>query len=541
MSFNLSYQLKWTWKLAAGRPAALASFFILELLAIILSLLFVLWSKRAVDLATQSPGSDLTKVLILVVTSILLALIIRAFSGWQNERLRLSLELKLQQQVIHAQMMSDWQGLKQWHSGDIQLRVHSDCREVATMVGNSAISFLLTAIKLIASFSFLWILDPMLALILLAITPFLTISKIYFRKMRRLNNQVKQSESDFGNILQENIRNRMLIRAMDLLRNRAHKLDLFHQLGYQLKQQQLTLSALTQGSMNMAANIGYLLAFTWGLQRLNTGQISFGTMTAFLQLVARIQTPFIALIGFVPSFIRFGTSLERVVALLTEKRERHTLPHRMQRLVAVGTDNLSFSYDNNTVINNLTINIGVGTPTAIIGASGKGKTTLLRLLLGLLQPTSGSAWVEDVHGRHPLTAAHRINFAYVPQGNSLFSGTVRDNMFINDDDDTEERIKKALSLACADFVYALPDGLDTFIGEAGYGLSEGQAQRIAIARAMLRECDILLLDEITSALDSDTSKLLTERLLNASENKICLFMTHDLQLARSCKQTIYIA
>ena len=536
----MSYQTKWTWSMTKGFRWALVTYFLLELLAIILSLLFVFWSKRAIDIAMRPSPASLQNILILVAASVLLAVIIRGFSGWLNERTRLKMGLQLQYEMIEVQMMSVWKVVKDWHTGDIQNRIHSDCNEVVGMVAYSAISFLLTLIKLMASFTFLWSMDPMLAFMIIAITPLFAFSKIYFKKMRRLSREVKQEESVFWKILQENLRFRMVIRAMDLLPARRGKLEESLNSINRLKMEQLNFSAFTQGTLKFSINIGYLLTFIWGVNRLHAGQISFGTMTAFLQLVGRIQGPILTLIGFAPLFIRFRTALERLIEMVAGERELFVKADKIEGIKALYIQDLTFKYEDCRIIDRLNMEVKLAQPTSIIGSSGQGKTTLMRLLLALLQAESGQIWLEDKHQKYALSARHRVNFAYVPQGNTLFSGTIRENLLITNVTGDEERITYALWLACAEFVYQLPEGLDTVVGESGHGLSEGQAQRIAIARAMMRDCDIWLFDEITSALDNETAGRLTERLLQEGESKICIFVTHDFVLAERCKQTILL-
>lgn len=540
MDYTFSQQIKWAWSITRGYRFFLLVYFVLELCVIAFSLLFVLWSKQAIDIATQSSIANLKTALILVVSSLLLVLILRGISSWLNERTRIRMGLKLQYQMIDEQMMAAWQLAKKWHSGDIQVRIHSDCNEVVGMVAYSAVSFLLTLIQLLTSFVFLWSMDPMLAFVVVAITPLFLLSKLYFKRMRKLSREVKQEESNFGMVMQENLRFRMLIRAMDLLQGRRKKLEQSQVSIYKLKTEQMNFSTLTQVVMKLTINIGYLLTFIWGVYRLHVGQISFGTMTAFLQLVGRIQTPILTLFGFVPLFIRFRTSVERLMELVSEEKESSVETEKLLGLKTISIERLTFKYIDYKVIDELSIKLKVGQPTAILGASGKGKTTLIRLLLAVLKPERGRIYLEDASQRYHLAAKHRINFAYVPQGNSLFSGTVKENLLIDGIHVDKERIRYAVWLACAEFIYDLPMGVDTLIGESGYGLSEGQAQRIAIARAMIREADIWLFDEITSALDRDIADKLVDRLLQESEGKICLFVTHDFKLAENCKQTIYM-
>src|SRR5690606_15126753 len=243
---------------------------------------------------------------------------------------------------------------------------------------------------------------------------------------------------------------------------------------------------------------------------------------------------------FVPLFIRFRTSVERLMDLIGGPKEVSVKPVTLSKIHAISIEGLSFRYEDHLVIDGMNAKMEIGQPTAILGASGEGKTTLIRLLLAIVKAESGQIWLEGASGRVVLTEKYRAKFSYVPQGNSLFSGTIKVNLIIGCENTKEEQIEHALWLACAEFVYDLPEGLNTLIGESAYGLSEGQAQRIAIARAMMRDAGIWLFDEITSALDWEIADILIGRLLQESKDKICLFVTHDLKLAEVCKQTIYM-
>lgn len=542
MTARMRYQFRWAWAITSGHRSALLRYFLLEVLGIVLSLLFVLWSKRAVDIAMHAGTSDLKVILCLVAVSVLLGLFVRSCAAWINERTRLKMGMELQRKIIDVQMISAWQVVKDWHSGDLQVRIHGDCNEVADMLASSAASFVLTMLKLLAAFGFLWSMDPMLALMVAAITPLFLFSKIYYRKMRALSRKIKQEESRYGETLQENLRFRILIQAMDLLVPRRRLLEQQHSQINSLKSEQLNFASITQAAVKVTMNIGYLLTFIWGVYRLHTGEISFGTMTAFLQLVGRIQSPMMSLMSFVSGFIRFRTALERLLELDAAVVDPYIEPVKVRDIQALHVEQVSFSYQDHQIIKQLSMCVKMAAPVAIVGASGQGKTTLMRLMLGLLKPDAGELYLEDsAMQRHKLTAAHRLNFAYVPQGNSLFSGTIRENLLVAAPTAAgDARMEHALWLACAEFVYTLPQGLDTMVAEAGHGLSEGQAQRIAVARAMMRDADIWLFDEITSALDQDTSKRLIDRLLEAGREKLCIFVTHDSSAAEHCSQIIYM-
>ncbi|MBD1432245.1 ABC transporter ATP-binding protein [Sphingobacterium sp. DN00404] len=540
MDTGLTYQLKWTWKLTKGHRVSLLSYFVLECIAIVLSLVFVLWSKRAIDIAVEDTRDALQYALVISIVAITAGLLLRTYAGWINERTRMRLLQQLQNSVIAAQMLSTWEYVKRWHTGDIQVRIHNDCREIVQMIGLTALSSLLTFIRLLASFGFLWMMDPMLALLIIAVTPLFLFSKLYFKRLRRMNRELKTAESNLGNIVQENLRLRMVIRALGLQENRWNKVVGSQETIFYLKNKLLNFSTASRGIMKLTVNIGFLLTFVWGIYRLHNGEISFGTMTAFLQLVGRIQSPMLSLLGFVPAFIPFRTALERVQATLSVTQEKLLEAEHIEFPQAIQFEQVYFRYEDAPVIERINAELQKGKPTAIVGSSGKGKTTLVRLVLGLIQPNAGDIWIQTGGERRRLSGKHRGNIAYVPQGDKLFSGTIRENLIPDGKLTRESRLDEALYLACAEFIYDLPQGIDTVIGESGYGLSEGQAQRIAIARACMRDCPIWLFDEITSALDTDTAMLLMQRLIAAGKDKIVVFVTHDLKLAEACDQTIYI-
>jgi ABC-type bacteriocin/lantibiotic exporter with double-glycine peptidase domain len=537
---SLKQHLRWAWSISQGYRSKLVLYFILELICIGLSLAFVFLSKKAVDTATSHADLPLKWLLIGIVGSIALNVGIKGYSGRMMEQIKLMLTLQLQRTMLDAQMLSVWKLIKNWHTGDIQIRIQTDCEEVANTIANTFLSFILTTIQLLASVGFLWYMDPMLALMILAISPLFVFSKLYFRKMRKLSKEVKEEESNFSKVLQENLRFRLLIRAMGIFPKRREKLLASQHQLFLLKIRQLNFSTYTQGAMKVAMNAGYLVAFIWGIYRLQSGQISFGTMTAFLQLVARIQSPILALIAYIPGFVRFRVSADRLLELQAGEIEPQVTQQRLHETQELRINDLSFRYEDKWVLQNLNLSLKAGEPTAIIGPSGKGKTTLIRLLLALLKAEKGAITLIDRKGEQELTASHRINLAYIPQGNSLFSGTIRENLLLHVEQERTMDTQKALWLACAEFVFDLPDGIDTVVGESGIGLSEGQAQRVAIARALMHDGDIWLFDEVTSALDKTTSDTLIQRLLTHGKHKICLFVTHDLHLAEKCQQRIYL-
>ncbi|MFD1771602.1 ABC transporter ATP-binding protein [Sphingobacterium suaedae] len=537
---SFKYQWKWAWRFAKPYRYQLLLYFLLEVVSLTLGLLFIWWSKRTIDFAVTADTPQMKEALIFAVCSVVLGVGIGLYSGWLNERTRTLMLIRLQKDVIRTQMQATWGLVKNWHTGDIMVRVNTDCQEVVQVIGNSAIASLVTVLRILAATGFLWWMDPMLAVLLLAICPLIVFSKVYFRRFRKLNQHLKQAESNLGNVVQENLRFRLSIRALNLGALRWRKVDESQDAIYQMKMGVLNFSTVSRGLMNVVVNTGFLVTFAWGVYKLHAGAITFGTLSAFLQLVSRIQGPVLVLMGFVPLFVRFRASLDRLNEILLTEQEEQVAPEYLANIGQIELQGLSFRYEDKEVLNDLQATFVKGRPTAIVGASGKGKTTLIRLLLSLLRPNKGNIWIDSNGHRVLLERKHRVNFAYVPQGDKLFSGTIRENLQITESPISEERMRVALTTACALFVYDLPDGLDTVVGESGHGLSEGQAQRIAVARTLLRDCNVWLFDEVTSALDPPTAAALTAQLLEAGKEKILVFVTHDLALADACSQTILI-
>lgn len=537
---SLKYQLKWAFRFAKPYRRELLVYFFLEIAALALGLLFIWWSKRTIDFAVTDDPVAMKRALLYAILSVVLGAVVSLYSTWLNERTRAQMLQRLQKNVVQTQMHAVWGVVKNWHTGDIMVRVDSDCKEVVQVIGNSAIASVITVLRILAATGFLFWMDPVLALILVAICPLMVFSRLYFRRFRTLNLRLKQAESMLGNVVQENLRLRLSIRALNLGIFRWRKVEAAQDNIYDMKMGVLNFSTLSKGVMNLVINTGFLVTFTWGIYKLHSGEITFGTLSAFLQLVSRIQGPVLVLMGFVPLFVRFRTSLDRLNEILLTETEKEVEGEYFNSIQKVQLQKINFRYEDKQVLDNLEATFMRGRPTALVGASGKGKTTLIRLLLRILTPNSGEIRLDADGKMVPLSAMHRVNFAYVPQGDKLFSGTIRENLQASEDRLPEERLRNALYVACASFVYDLPEGLDTFVGESGHGLSEGQAQRIAVARALLRDCGIWLFDEVTSALDPATAVELTRRLLEAGKEKILVFVTHDLALAEACDQTIYI-
>ncbi|MBL1407279.1 ABC transporter ATP-binding protein [Sphingobacterium faecale] len=540
MQRNLMTHMGWMWMLTEGFRYRILLYVLLEIVGIGMGLVFVLWTKKVVD-QTVAGGTDFfSGDLWIMIASLLGSVLARMAAGWFNERTKVEMLLSTQKQLLQKQLRATWQFLNRWSSGDLQVRIQDDAREVVQMAGQSIWS---TGITLLSLLSFLMLLawfDSVLALLMLAISLLFGFAKVYFKRTKRLNEQLKMARSDFGHVAQESLQSKLLIRALSIYPVRWKRIEDSLQNIADVQYSLISFTTFSHGMIRLLASIGFLVAFSWGLYRLHLGLITFGSLMAFLQLVGRIQTPVLSLMAFAPLAVRTRVATDRLMDMVDTEVEPEMENKVLNDLRAIYIDKLCFSYQDRPIIDNLSVTVYSGESVAIMGASGQGKTTFVRLILGMLSPTSGQIVLESKKESAVLTAAHRINMAYVPQGGKLFRGTVRDNLEVMEMGITESEIERALFLACAEFVYNLPDGLDTEIGEEGYGLSEGQAQRIAIARAMVRSSPVWLLDELTSALDEQTAKTVITRLLEEGHDKLILLVTHDLELAKRCDKIIYI-
>ncbi|MEE1338605.1 MAG: ABC transporter ATP-binding protein, partial [Muribaculaceae bacterium] len=331
-----------------------------------------------------------------------------------------------------------------------------------------------------------------------------------------------------------------LISSLERTNEASENLDSLQDGLYNQIKQRTNFSIFSRSMVQLGFASGYTTAFLWGAMGLINGSISFGTVTAFLQLVNQVQRPIVELGNYIPSFIQGYIAIERLDELTSLEIEEQGTPIKLEGKPGVRIENVSFSYTENeqNIIQNFSHDFTPGSLTAIIGETGVGKSTLMRLLLALLLPDNGKVIFYNNEREVSASPLTRCNIVYVPQGNTLLSGSIRDNLLLGKPDATEDELRQALHIAVADFVYDLPLGLDTQCGELGAGFSEGQAQRIAIARGLLRPGGIMLLDEPTSSLDKDTEQLLLSRLAEQANNKTVILVTHKEATVQFCTSSI---
>ena len=530
------------------------------IIRVALDFAFIWATKLAIDIATGAPITPLplfhyeftlfsAGVLLVIIMASQMAL---GYLGrWIAALLGVEAQNRMQRRIFEHMLRSEWRGREVRHSGDVLNRLISDSQTVVTVVTDTIPQALAVMVRLLCAFFFLYSMDAMLAVSVTLILPiFILLSRLYIHRMRDITRDVRNTDSRIQSTMQESIQHRLVLKTLErvpwLLQYLSHQQATLRQ--------QVRHRTLFSTTSNLVLNVGfgaaYLFTFLWSVNRLSEGIITFGMMTAFIQLCGQIQGPFRELTRFIPAIISSFTAAERLLELEEVPTESDGEPIRFEQGAGIRINDVTFAYEAHSrkVLNHVTIDFPPGSTNAILGETGSGKTTLLRLILALLKPDEGEVVMystPDGTGTETsatVSARTRCNLVYVPQGNSLFSGTLRWNLQLGNPDATEAEMNEALLLSCADFVQNLPEGLDTRIGEGGAGLSEGQAQRIAIARALLRRGSILLLDEATSALDHATEQALLNNLIQHHKH-LCvrptlIFITHRTAVVEHCTQVI---
>lgn len=540
---------RWLWQAWRGNRLQATLNAVIGLLGVVVSLAQVGAVQHAIDVSTpalQGHACNPHRIVIAVVIMALLmlaGLLLTIASTWVSNILGIRAQNRMQQRMLDRILRTQWHGREKFHSGDVLNRLEFDVNNVVTFLTETIPDSLAVLAMFIGAFCYLFAMDAVLAIITIAIIPvFVAVSKIYVRQMRRLTSEVRSSDSKVQSLMQETIQHRMLIKTLESETPMTERLEQTQSVLRHKVVRRTVFSVFSNIILWLGFRLGYLIAFLWAALRMSHGSLTFGGMTAFLQLVSRIQGPARNLTKLVPQAVSVFTAAERLMELEEDPLDETGEPVRLEAPCGIRLEHVYYQYEDKTreILHDLSFDFPPASCTAILGETGAGKTTLIRILLALLSPQQGKATIYNNHHQETaLTPLTRCNFAYVPQGNTLLSGTIRDNLRLGRLTATEEEMNEALHKSCADFVFDLPDGLNTLCSEAGGGLSEGQAQRIAIARALLRQSSILVLDEATSALDPETERQLLNNIL-ADRNTTVIFVTHRMAVIDYCDQTLKI-
>ena len=537
--------LRWLWRAWRGNRLQAVVNATLGLLDVAVSLSSVWAVKHAIDVASHTTEGSLYWAVALMGLLILCRFAINISAVWVRNILGIKAQNRMQQRMLDRILRSEWRGKEKRHSGDVLNRLEFDVNNVVNFLTETVPNTLSVLALFIGSFCYLFSMDPWLAAIIVFMLPvFILSSKVYVGHMRKLTRQVRNSDSKVQSVLQETIQHRMLIKTLEKDEAMVDRLEgmqseLRHNVVKRTK-----FSVFSNLILNFGFALGYLIAFLWSALRMSAGTLTFGGMTAFLQLVAKIQGPARNLTKLVPAFVSVFTAAERLMELEENPLEEQGEPIYMNKTeggVGIKFSNVTYAYDDGkrNVIDNLTFDFKPNSCTAILGETGAGKTTIVRLILALLHPVKGNVTIYNKVEEKDISPRIRCNLVYVPQGNTLLSGSIRDNLRMGRLNATDEEMYAALDKACAGFVRELPDGLATNCAEAGGGLSEGQAQRIAIARALLREGSVMIFDEATSALDPETERTLLKNLLGEHSHTI-IFITHRPAVVDYCDNVLRI-
>ena len=508
--------------------------FLVGLFQIAASLSFVWISKALVDIATKERPGSIWFFAGVMAGIMALQIILRLFAAWWEKMNMVKTQNLLRRNHFSHILNSTWNGREAYHSADVVNRLEEDIRVVTELLCVKVPDVAVTVCQLVAASVYAVILAPgliwmVIAMMIVAIAG----SRMFFRRLRSLTNDIRRKDSQAQQVFQDNLRLRSLVLMLFGPSKVTGRLDNIQSDIENLTRKRLVYNVIARGFMAFGFMGGYAAAFFWGVFGINAGTVTYGMMTAMLQLVGQVQRPISDIGRAIPAFIHAITSIERLSEITDLELEKRGELIMFKGAPSVRLSNIGFHYPDSQeyILSDFSCEFPSGSLTAIMGATGAGKSTLLKIVMGLLRPTSGSAVISGNTSRGEesaeISASTRENFTYVPQGNTLLSGTIAENLRLVDSQATEEDMRKVLSIAEAGFVFDLPKGLDTACGEDGSGLSEGQCQRIAIARALLKKGGVLLLDEATSALDSQTEHRLLENICNNYRGeKTIIFISH---------------
>ena len=522
----------WVWQYICRYKGSVLIHVLLGVVGILMTLGSSVASKFLIDAVISYDSGIIGTAAALMLGMRLGNIAMKSFATRIGAVLNIRIQNEIQAEIYQRILKTDWQSLENFRNGDLLNRISSDSNTSSGGVTGFVPSLISNAVQLAGAFLIILYYDPIMALIALIGTPVTVLaSTVLVHKMRRHNREMKDMYSDVMSFQQDSFQNITTIKAFGVMDWFGKQMT---QIQQEYKEKYLDYSKFsvwTSALMNLLSLMAYIGCFGWGVYRLWMGRISYGEMTMFLQLSGMLGAAFSSIIGLVPSGISITTSAGRVMAVVELPEEETQLQSGFEQEedYTLSLDAVNFHYEGGApVLKQVNMEAKPGELVSLTGPSGEGKTTLLRIMLGLIYPSEGAASLIGSSGRkYPLCAATRKVFGYVPQGNQIFSGTIAENLRISRADATEEEMISALKAACAyDFVMALPDGLNHVVGGRDKRLSEGQAQRLAVARALLKKAPILLLDEATSALDMETEAKLLKNLMDSGMVKTCILVTH---------------
>lgn len=537
--------LRWVIKKIQRRVPVVLCLTLVNIISALFGVMFALGTKGVIDAAIAQDTSDFARACVIQAIIILVLLICYVLIRHLRERIHANLDRDWKKSLLHVILQSDYRSAAAYHSGELINRLNNDVRILNDGIVDLLPSLCSMATKLVVSFAVLTSLTPLFALLLLAAGALVVLFTAAFRqKLKKLHKQVSEADGKVSSILQETLEKLLIVQAMDISHEMERRVGMQLENRFEMHRRRKNISLFANTSVYVMFYSSGFAALVWCAAGILNGTITFGTMTAITQLVGQLQSPIVGLSGLLPQYVAMLAAAERLQDLdslpgtaTCRQESPEELYSKVRRITA---KNLSFTYDRDTILDDVSFSLEKGRFYAVTGPSGTGKSTLLKLILGVYTPDAGTLFLETDNETVLLDRSTRRLFAYVPQGNLLFSGTIKENLLVIKPDATDDEIAQAVHASVMDqFLTQLPQGLNTPLGEGGAGLSEGQAQRLAIARAVLGGAPILLLDECTSALDAETEALLLQR-LGHLENKTCIAVTHRPAAELICDGKIHM-
>lgn len=518
-------------------------FLLISFVSMLISLVSSVAGKYVVDAATGFDTESFWKYILIMLSTTLITILISffssLFSSYVSEKFAFSIRAKMFDRV----QRSRWFDISRFHSADMLSRLTGDVNSLASAIISIVPTAIVAFTELVIVAGILIYYDPVMAIIGLLVGPLgVAAGTVYRRKFIKYRKELRESESEYYSFFQETLLNIPVTKAFQLEESNESFFEDIRKKRLSLVMKSSRLGALMSVFMKLVYNIGYVAAFSWCAYRLSrpSGGYTYGTMTLFLSLMSILQGTIKSLGGIIPQLFSTVVSARRLREITEVPEEVYTGRADIPQKVGVEIKNISFTYESEKVLDGVSISVKPSERVGIVGSSGAGKTTFIRLLLSLIEPDEGEAFYIADGVQEAVTSDSRRFISYVPQGNTLLSGTIRSNLHTADENATDEQMWQALEIACADkFVRKCPQGLDTPLSEKAGGISEGQAQRIAIARAILRNRPVLILDEATSALDEATESKIFER-LTAQTDKTCFIITHRRSMLKYCDSVFEI-
>lgn len=522
-------ELRWMWRYVRRYRGSVAVYLLVGIISVSMGLGGSVASKYLIDAVTGFKTASIARAAVAMGGMLLLGIAVRAVYKRLSARILVKVRNEMRAELFERILHADWEGMQQFRSGDLLNRVNVDAQRVASASVTMLPGFLIACIQFCGALGVLLYYDPVMALIVLVSVPLSVVfSKLLVRRMRQYNRELRRLDSDILSYNEDAFRNLQTVKAFDAEGQFADRMQGLQSDAYETYLQYNRFSVLTSALLSLIGLLVYAGCFGWGVYRLWGGAITYGTMTLFLQMSNTVSGAFSSMVSTVPTAIEATTSAGRMMEIAALPLQREAFGEEDGRCFSLHLEDVSFAYcGGETVLRDVSLAVHPGEMIAVVGPSGEGKTTLVRLMLDLVAPTKGRVRLtDDATGEEAPVSVRRV-CAYVPQGNTLFAGTLAENLRLTRPDATDEQLIAALKDADAwEFVQKLPEGLDTPVGEHGAGFSEGQAQRLAIARALLRDAPILFLDEATSALDEQTEQRVLRHLAASDKPRVTVVITH---------------